>query len=79
MENIAANPTCWSGSAFTNLQTHAGAKPGIRHLQVVRGLGNRGFLGSICPYQQVDPNLPTFGYLPTLTPLMETVQLRLRP
>lgn len=43
-------------------QVRGKAYPGLRQLDVVRGLGERGIAGSICPVQMVDPDEPTYGY-----------------
>src|SRR5690606_13010609 len=42
-------------------QYHAAAYPGLRHLTLLRGLGEQAVVGSICPAQGEEPSAP-FGY-----------------
>jgi hypothetical protein len=54
------------GPSGTN-QYYGKAYPGVRHLQVVKGLGPRGNLASICPRTTSgDPGDPDFGYNPAV-------------
>lgn len=68
------NPLCQDEmDNFTTVQRRAKAYPGLRHLRVLRALGSRGVVGSICPAQLSDAARPDFGYVPLIRSLVETV------
>jgi hypothetical protein len=56
---------------FTTAQLYAKAYPGIRQLSLIRQLGARGTLGSICPSQLSQPTKLSFGYEATVHTLIE--------
>ena len=62
------NPLCQDAStdAFGQTQYRAGAKPGLRHLEVLRAIGTQGVVGSVCWSQIDDPNSDDYGYNPAL-------------
>lgn len=65
------------------IQTHAKAYPGIRQLEVLRGIGDHGIVASICPrYLTAAPNLqaeddPNFGYNPAITNIIDAIKTQL--
>jgi hypothetical protein len=71
------NPLCeedpMNPGSFT-LQTKAKAYPGIRHLSLLKGLGNQGIVASICPAQTNDPSTSTFAYRPAVNAFIERVK-----
>ena len=68
------NPLCDAdpskGGART-LQARAKAYPSIRELQLVKGLGSQGIVGSICPAQLKDPSKADFGYRPSIQAILD--------
>jgi hypothetical protein len=62
------NPLCEEdpNTRARTRQVRGKAYPGLRQLDVVRGLGERGIPGSICPVQMVDTEEPTYGYRVTM-------------
>ncbi|MSP26604.1 MAG: hypothetical protein EXR75_15940 [Myxococcales bacterium] len=73
--NKDMNPLC--DSTVKTTQERAKAYPGIRHLEVLKGLGDRGIVGSICPQQQDDPSQDNFGYRPAVGALIERLKKEL--
>jgi hypothetical protein len=73
------NPLCQNQfNQYGTTQFRAKAHPGIRHLQLLRELDDRGVVGSICPAQLNNDAQLDFGYLPTLRSLVEAVAPVLR-
>ena len=73
------NPLCEVNPA-TGLptdQVRAKAYPGIRHLQVLRGVGSQGVVASVCPAQIVSPDAADFGYRPAVGALLERLGSRI--
>jgi hypothetical protein len=67
-------PICQYVSEGDGVQTHAKAYPGIRHLQVLRGLGDNAVVASICP-KNTDASGgpagdPDYGYNPAFDALI---------
>ncbi len=73
--NKDQNPLC--DSTTPTLQERAKAYPGIRELQVLKGLADRGIVGSICPEQQLDSALDNFGYRPAVGAIIERLKKEL--
>jgi len=74
------NPLCQDDmDAFGTVQRRAKAYPGLRHLEMLRGLGARGVVGSICPAQLSAASRSDFGYVPLVRSLVETVAPILSP
>lgn len=69
-------PLCSASDA--TVQVRGRAVPGIRHLRVAKGLGDRAIVGSICPAQVNDPTRDDFGYAPTLSQLRARIGQRLK-
>jgi hypothetical protein len=59
---------------FGFIQYRAKAYPGIRHLEILRGAGPQGVVGSICPAQITNSQTVDFGYVPALRALVEAVE-----
>jgi hypothetical protein len=70
----APNPN--DGDQHT-LQVRAKAYPGLRHLSVLKGIGDQGVTASICPAQLDDPTSIDFAYRPALRSLLERMATRL--
>lgn len=62
-----------------NHQLKAKAYPTPRELRVVKGLGDSGIVGSICPIQITDPNAANFGYREPLDALVRRMTPFLEP
>jgi len=58
-------------------QYWAKAYPGLRQLQVLRDLGSRSVVASICARNTTDPGRPDFGYRPAVTAIIEGLQPQL--
>jgi hypothetical protein len=76
--SIATNPICQSNDgSYSSFQLYARALPGIRELQVVKGLGDRASVGSVCAPITVGAQDPTFGYKPTVDAALRTLRRRI--
>jgi hypothetical protein len=74
------NPLCDANpddNGSPTLQTRAKAYPGLRELQVLKGLGGQGIVGSVCPAQVSDDTLPDFGYRPAIGAIIERLKIAL--
>jgi hypothetical protein len=66
------NPLC-----DPNLRTDqesAKAYPGIRELSLLKGVGQQGIVGSICPAQLIDLGPANFGYRPAINAIVERLK-----
>ena len=72
----AANP---SDGGRNTLQVRAKANPSLRQLAVLRGLGDRGVVASVCPAQLVDPGAPDYGYRPAAAAVVDRMRLLIQP
>ena len=72
------NPLCATnpGTGDKTLQVKAKAYPGIRHLEVVKGV--KGVAASVCPAQLTDPTSVDFAYRPAMRSLLDRVSTRLK-
>ncbi|WP_437618456.1 hypothetical protein [Sorangium sp. So ce1151] len=61
----------------TTTQVNAKAYPGIRELQLLQSLGDRGVAGSICPAQIEDPSSPDYGYRPIMNSVLDRLSTAL--
>jgi len=63
----------------TNNQTQDKAKayPGLRHLQVLRGIGTQGITASVCPKQLSDSNAADYGYRPSIKAIIDRLKTAL--
>jgi hypothetical protein len=67
-------PLCDPGAPTT--QIRGKAYPGVRELQVVRGLGTQGVVASLCP-RSIEVTNPNFGYRPAIGSLIARARLNL--
>ncbi len=70
------NPLCVSNPADNNnptLQKYGKAYPGTRLLQVLKGVGNRAVVGSVCPAQLADDQTADFAYRPFTNSVVESL------
>lgn len=75
---IATNPICQSSDgSYGPVQQYARALPGIRELQVVKGLGDRASVGSVCAPFTVGAQEPTFGYKPAVDAALRALRQRI--
>ncbi|MEP7120765.1 MAG: hypothetical protein ABJE95_07645 [Byssovorax sp.] len=58
------SPLC--DPATPTLQVRAKAYPGLRELELLRALGDRGVVASVCPAQVDDPSRLDYGYRPAM-------------
>ena len=72
------NPLCETNPATGDktLQVRAKAYPGLRHLDVVKGVD--GVAASVCPKQLTDPAAADFAYRPAVKALIERMATRLK-
>ncbi len=70
------NPLCQqqSDSEYGKLQYRAKAYPGIRELQVLKGVGEQGIVASICPAQQTQTADKDYGYRPAIGAIIERLK-----
>ncbi len=69
------NPLCQAPNGqFGTTQYFAKAYPARRELQVLKGLGAQGVVGSICPAQLDDATGSDHGYRPTVAAIAEAVR-----
>jgi hypothetical protein len=72
-----------NGPDTPGIQHHAKAYPGLRHLEVLKGVGNNGIVASICPkYTEPAAGLrpeadPSYGYNPAVQSILEVFGTRL--
>ncbi|HEX2871695.1 MAG TPA: hypothetical protein VHP33_10570 [Polyangiaceae bacterium] len=69
------NPVCQppGGGQANTTQYYEAAYPGVRHLQLLKSLGNNAVPASICP-KVLEPDHPDFGYRPAMRALAARVQ-----
>jgi hypothetical protein len=74
------NPLCQDAAtgAYSTKQTRAKAYPGVRELQVLRGLGDQAIVASICPANTLDQSQDTYGYRPAIRALIDRLRNALR-
>jgi len=74
----AKNPLCQNGSGqYTNVQVRAKGYPGLRELEVLKGLGDQAVVASICPANVNNPASSDFGYRPAVAALVSRFQATL--
>jgi hypothetical protein len=56
----------------------AKAYPGLRHLEVLKGLGDQGIVASVCPAQSNDPSSTDYGYRPAIGALVDRLKEALK-
>jgi hypothetical protein len=74
------SPLCATNPAdgANTLQVRAKAYPGLRHLAVLQGIGERAVIGSICAKQITDSTLPDYAYRPVVSSLLDRMKGRLQ-
>lgn len=76
--NINTNPICQANDgSYGSVQRYARALPGTRELQVVKGLGDRAAVGSVCAPLTVDAQAPSFGYKPSVDAVLRALRQRI--
>jgi hypothetical protein len=60
-------PLCQDAATgtFSNVQVRAKAYPGLRELEVLKGLGDQGIVGSICPANSRNTTAADYGARPS--------------
>jgi hypothetical protein len=84
-EQVNNRPLCEypNGPNTQGIQRYAKAYPGLRHLEVLKGVGNNGIVASICPkYTAPAAGLrpetdPSYGYNPAVQSILEVFGKRL--
>jgi hypothetical protein len=66
------------GGPASTMQYAAKAYPGLRHLEILEGLGARGVVGSICPRNTTTSTTQDYGYGPVVQALMTRLRQVLR-
>lgn len=71
------NPICQADDGtYSTTQYQARAFPGLRELEVLRGLGEQGIVGSVCPaYLGDDAARPDFGYRPAIAAIIDRLKI----
>jgi hypothetical protein len=74
------NPLCQNPTtgAYGTVQYRAKAYPGIRELEVLKGIGKQGIVASICPANTDDPDAADFGYRPVMNTVLDRLRVKLR-
>ncbi|HVY45847.1 MAG TPA: hypothetical protein VHB21_08210 [Minicystis sp.] len=72
------NPLCQDDhGTYANVLYRAKAYPGLRQLEVLKGLGDQGVVASICPAELGDANEPDYGYEPAVGAIVERLKARI--
>lgn len=73
------NPLCQSPStgAYGKLQRRAKGYPGVRELEVLKGVGEQGIVASICPAPELDTLARDYGYSPAIGALIDRLKHKL--
>jgi hypothetical protein len=61
-----------------SIQERAKAYPGIRELEVLKGVGAQAVVASICPSQTANPSVSDYAYRPAATALLERMKKSLK-
>jgi hypothetical protein len=74
------NPLCQpiAGGAYGHTQYRAKAYPGLRELQVLKGLGDQAIVASICPKNTTNMGTADYGYRPAISALVGRLRTALR-
>jgi hypothetical protein len=62
---------------YGTIQFASSAYPSTRPLTLLRAMGGRGVVGSICPAEVTDTTAPSYGHRPTLSALFEVLAARI--
>ncbi len=63
---------------FTTNQARAKAYPGLRFLEVLKGIGDSAIVASICPEESNNDAAPNFGYRPAVNAIIERLKNALK-
>ncbi|MDC0742647.1 hypothetical protein [Polyangium mundeleinium] len=74
-DGTANNPLC--DPAAPTMRVRAKAYPGLRQLGVLRGLGDQGIVGSVCPKQVEDRTSSDYGYRPAIGALIDRLKSKI--
>ncbi len=76
--NIATNPLCQApDGTYGTIQYANRGLPGLRELEVVKGVGDRGVAASICAPETSDSGSATFAFKPAVDALLRALRGRL--
>ena len=79
-EEAYNRPLCnYPGGGDDGTQTHAKAYPGVRHLQVLKGVGDNAIVASICPKDVSNQVSPGYGYNPAVSAMVRRFREALVP
>jgi hypothetical protein len=67
------NPTCQTSAGYGEVQTHGGAFPGVRQLQVLHDIGNQAVVASICAKNTADTASKAYGYFAAMELLSKSL------
>ncbi len=70
-------PDCQSPLCDGTTQTHAKAFPGLRQMDVVRGMGDQGVVASVCPAILDDADDSAYGYRPAVSSIVDALKVNL--
>jgi len=77
--DVTNNPLCQDASGnYGKRQFAAKGYPSLRELELLKGLGKQGIVGSICPANTSDATRPDFGYRPAMEALINALRVPLR-
>jgi hypothetical protein len=76
----AKNPVCQAPGTnlYSNLQTRAKAYPGLRELQVLKGIGDQAIVASICPANATDALRADYAFRPAMSALLREVGISIK-
>jgi hypothetical protein len=63
------NPVCQTATRYERIQHFGRAFPSLRELSLIKGLGARGIVASICPRNLSDSAAQDYGYRPAIEAL----------
>jgi len=74
------NPLCQAPgtNVYSNQQLRAKAYPGIRELQVLKGIGDQGIVASICPSNTTDALRADYEFRPAMSALLRGVGISIK-
>jgi hypothetical protein len=78
--SAAGNPLCQDRTtgAYSNIQSGGKAYPGLRELEVLKGIGDQAIVGSICPANVSNRTAPDYGYRPAVAAILNRIRNPLR-
>jgi len=74
------NPVCQSSATnlYSTLQTRAKAYPGLRELQVLKGIGDQAIVASICPANATDALRADYAFRPAMSAFLRQVGISIK-